>query len=347
MITTLPNGLNPVQERTTRPMPIIEVKDLSKIYRTQKRMPGIGGAFKGLFSREYTEVRAVDGVSFDIEEGELVGFLGPNGAGKTTTLKMLAGILFPTTGTAQVMGFTPWERKNDYRRQFALVMGQKNQLWWDLPAQESLYLNKEIYGVTDQAYKEVLDEMTELLQVKKLLGIMVRELSLGERMKFELIASLLHRPRVLFLDEPTIGLDVVAQKNIREFIKDYNRRTKTTIILTSHYMNDIQALCDRVVVINHGKKFFDGRLDDVVEKFSQYKLVTVSFKDGEIPKEKLMGLGEVVEHTKVKAILKVPREKVKTASNDLLNQFDVDDINIEEVPIEEVIEKVFAGAHGD
>ncbi|MGH7740161.1 MAG: ABC transporter ATP-binding protein [bacterium] len=326
---------------------MIDVKDLSKIYRTQKRLPGIGGAFKGLFSREFTEVRAVDGVSFSIQEGELVGFLGPNGAGKTTTLKMLAGILYPTTGTAEVMNFTPWERKNEYRRQFALVMGQKNQLWWDLPAQESLYLNKEIYGVTDAAYKEVMDEMTELLQVKRLMGIMVRELSLGERMKFELIASLLHRPRVLFLDEPTIGLDVVAQKNIREFIKDYNRRTKTTILLTSHYMNDIQALCDRVVVINHGKKIFDGRLDDVVEKFSQSKLVTVSFKNGTISRDQLLPMGEVVECTQGKAILRVPRERVKKASNDLLNQFDVDDINIEEVPIEEVIEKVFAGSHGD
>jgi len=327
-----------------RPLPpIIDVQDLSKIYRTQKRLPGIGGAIQGLFNRQFTEVRAVDGVSFSIGEGELVGFLGPNGAGKTTTLKMLAGILYPTTGTVQVMGFTPWERKNEYRRQFALVMGQKNQLWWDLPAQESLYLNKEIYGVPDAEYQEVMDEMTELLQVKKLMGIMVRELSLGERMKFELIASLLHRPRVLFLDEPTIGLDVVAQKNIREFIKDYNRRTKTTILLTSHYMNDIQALCDRVVVINHGKKIFDGRLDDVVEKFSQSKLVTVSFKDGLVPLEKLGSLGEVVGQSGAKAVLRVARDKVKQASNELLNQFDVDDINIEEVPIEEVIEKVFAG----
>jgi ABC-2 type transport system ATP-binding protein len=239
------------------------------------------------------------------------------------------------------MGFTPSDRKNEYRRQFALVMGQKNQLWWDLPAQESLYLNKEIYGVSDEAYKQVLDEMTELLQVKKLLGIMVRELSLGERMKFELIASLLHRPRVLLLDEPTIGLDVVAQKNIREFIKDYNRRTKTTIILTSHYMNDIQALCDRVVVINHGKKIFDGRLDDVVEKFSQTKLITITFKNGGVTPEQLAAFGQVLENTKVKAVLKVPREAVKKTSNEILNQFDVDDINIEEVPIEEVIEKVF------
>ncbi len=327
-------------------MPIIEVENLSKIYRTQKRLPGLGGAFKGLFNRKYTEVRAVDNVSFKIEEGELVGFLGPNGAGKTTTLKMLSGILFPTTGTAKVMGFTPWERKNEYRRQFALVMGQKNQLWWDLPAQESLYLNKEIYGVSDEAYKQVMDEMTELLQVKKLLGIMVRELSLGERMKFELIASLLHRPRVLLLDEPTIGLDVVAQKNIREFIKDYNRRTKTTILLTSHYMNDIQALCERVVVINQGKKVFDGKLDAVVEQFSQTKLISVTFKTGGVSREQLSGLGEVLEITPVKAVLKISRENVKKASNAILNQFDVDDINIEEVPIEEVIERMFKSSEG-
>jgi ABC-2 type transport system ATP-binding protein len=328
-------------------MPIIEVDHLSKIYRTQKRLPGLGGAVQGLFNRQYTEVRAVDDVSFSIEEGELVGFLGPNGAGKTTTLKMLSGILFPTSGTAKVMGFIPSDRKNEYRRQFALVMGQKNQLWWDLPAQESLYLNKEIYGVEDKAYHKILDEMTELLQVKKLMGIMVRELSLGERMKFELIASLLHSPRVLLLDEPTIGLDVVAQKNIREFIKDYNRRTKTTILLTSHYMNDIQALCERVVVINQGKKMFDGKLDAVVEKFSQSKIITVTFKDGGVTNEQLSKLGQVLELTSVKAVLKVPREQVKKASNEILNQFDVDDIDIEEVPIEEVIEKVFAGSEAD
>lgn len=325
-------------------MPIIEVDNLSKIYRTQKRLPGLGGAVQGLFNRKFTEVRAVDGVTFNIEEGELVGFLGPNGAGKTTTLKMLSGILYPTSGTAKVMGFVPSERKNEYRRQFALVMGQKNQLWWDLPAQESLYLNKEIYGVEDEAYQKVLDEMTELLQVKNLMGIMVRELSLGERMKFELIASLLHKPRVLLLDEPTIGLDVVAQKNIREFIKDYNRRTKTTILLTSHYMNDIQALCDRVVVINHGKKIFDGLLDDVVEKFSQSKIISVTFKNGGVSKEQLADLGEILEHSKVKSVLKVLRDQVKRVSNELLNKFEIDDINIEEVPIEEVIEKVFKGS---
>jgi ABC-2 type transport system ATP-binding protein len=223
-------------------------------------------------------------------------------------------------------------------------MGQKNQLWWDLPAQESLHLNKEIYGVPDADYRKLLDELTELLQVKRLLGVMVRELSLGERMKMELIASLLHDPRVLLLDEPTIGLDVVAQKNIREFIRDYNRRRKTTILLTSHYMNDIQALCDRVIIINRGKKSFDGHLNDVVEQFSATKLVTAVFSDGGAPREELEKLGQVVEFTKTRAVLKVKREEVAKASNSLMNKYAVDDINIEEVPIEEVIEKAFASA---
>ncbi len=323
-------------------MATIEVENLTKIYRTQKRPPGLWGAVRGLFNRKFTEVRAVDGVSLAIEEGELVGFLGPNGAGKTTTLKMLSGILYPTTGTARVLGFTPWERKNDYRRQFALVMGQKNQLWWDLPAQESLFLNKEIYGVPDDEYRKVLDEMSELLQVKSLLGTMVRELSLGERMKMELIASLLHKPRVLFLDEPTIGLDVVAQKNIRDFLKDYNRRTKTTILLTSHYMNDIEALCERVVIINHGRKFFDGRLAEVLGKFSASKLVTVVFENGGVPRDQLQKFGEVVRFERHKAVLKVRREEITRISNTLLNQFQMSDINIEEVPIEEVISQVCA-----
>jgi ABC-2 type transport system ATP-binding protein len=325
-------------------MSTIEVENLTKVYRVNKKKPGIGGAIEAMFKREYTEVRAVNDVSFKIEEGELVGFLGPNGAGKTTTLKMLSGILYPTSGTAKVLEFTPWERKNEYRRQFALVMGQKNQLWWDLPAQESLYLNKEIYNVPDNEYKKVLDEMTELLQVKKLLGVMVRELSLGERMKFELIASLLHTPRVLLLDEPTIGLDVVAQKNIREFIKEYNRRTKTTILLTSHYMGDIQALCDRVIIINHGKKFFDGGLNDIIGKFSASKLISLTFENDGVSKEDLSRFGEVLECEKLKAVLKVKREEVTKVSNQILEKWPVLDINIEEVPIEEIIQKVFVSS---
>ncbi len=322
-------------------MNLIEVSNLTKVFRTQKKQPGFSGVVRAFFRPEYTETRAVDDVSFSIEEGELVGFLGPNGAGKTTTLKMLAGILYPTSGTSKVLGFTPWERKDAYRRQFALVLGQKNQLWWDLPAQESLALNREIYGVSGEDYRKVLDEMTSLLGVGKLMGVMVRELSLGERMKMELIAALLHRPRVLFLDEPTIGLDVVAQKNIREFIRDYNRRTRTTVLLTSHYMNDIQSLCERVLIINRGRKAFDGPLSGIVERFSESKLITVTFED-DVLRADLTPFGEVVEYERHKAVLKVGRDGIVKVSEELLKRLKVNDINIEEVPIEEVIGRAFS-----
>src|SRR5882672_8892599 len=225
-------------------MPVIEVSHLTKSFRTYKKQPGFGGAVKGLFRRQYDQTVAVKDVSFKIEPGELVGFLGPNGAGKTTTLKMLAGLLYPTSGSARVLGYVPWERDDGYRRQFALLLGQKNQLWWDLPARESLDLNAKIYGIPRDSFERTVAEMTELLAVKDKLNVMVRELSLGERMKMELIASLLHKPKVLFLDEPTIGLDVVSQKIVREFLRRYNEQNKTTILLTSHYMQDIQALCD-------------------------------------------------------------------------------------------------------
>src|SRR5262245_21598438 len=221
----------------------IEVTGLTKTFRTYKKQPGFSGALKGLFRRTYEQTVAVKDVSFSIEPGELVGFLGPNGAGKTTTLKMLAGLLYPTSGTANVLGYVPWQRHDGYRRQFALLLGQKNQLWWDLPALESLELNAKIYGIPADVLKRTVDEMTSLLAVRDKLNVAVRELSLGERMKMELIASLLHRPKVLFLDEPTIGLDVVSQKTVREFLREHNAKEKTTILLTSHYMADIQELC--------------------------------------------------------------------------------------------------------
>src|SRR6185503_10995041 len=214
-------------------------------------------------------------VSFKVEAGELVGFLGPNGAGKTTTLKMLAGLLYPTGGSAKVLGYTPWERNDGYRRQFALLLGQKNQLWWDLPARESLGLNAKIYGIPQDRFDRTVAEMTEMLNVHEKLNISVRELSLGERMKMELIASLMHQPKVLFLDEPTIGLDVVSQKTVREFLKRYNTTHQTTILLTSHYMADIQELCERVIIIDHGTIFFDGRLSEVLDRFADFKLVTI------------------------------------------------------------------------
>ena len=256
-------------------MPVIEVSNLTKAFRTYKKQPGFGGAVKGLFHRQYDQTLAVNEVSFKIEPGELVGFLGPNGAGKTTTLKMLAGLLYPTSGSAKVLGYTPWERADGYRRQFALVLGQKNQLWWDLPARESLELNAKIYGIPKDRFERTVAEMSELLAVKDKLNVSVRELSLGERMKMELIASLLHQPKVLFLDEPTIGLDVTSQKTVRDFIRRHNAEQKTTILLTSHYMADIQALCERVIIIDHGKIFFDGKLSEIVDRFADFKLITI------------------------------------------------------------------------
>src|SRR6266481_3790914 len=229
-------------------MPFIEVQGLTKSFRTYKKKPGLTGALKGLFHREHQTTLAVKDVSFAIEEGELVGVLGPNGAGKTTTLKMLAGLLYPTSGSARVLGYVPWEREDGYRRQFALLLGQKNQLWWDLPARESLELNAKIYGIPAATLERTVAEMSELLAVRDKLNVSVRELSLGERTKMELIASLLHKPKVLFLDEPTIGLDVVSQKTVRQFLREHNSKHKTTILLTSHYMTDIQELCKRVII---------------------------------------------------------------------------------------------------
>src|SRR5271170_3292602 len=240
---------------------MIEVQNLTRIFRTYKKQPGFWGGVKGLFNRKFDETAAAKDISFSIAEGEFVGFLGPNGAGKTTTLKMLSGLIFPTSGTARVAGFDPTKRENAYRRIFALVLGQKNQLWWDLPAIESFSLLRAIYGLKEEDYKKTLDELVQLLGVSDKLNVMVRELSLGERMKMELIAALIHRPKVLFLDEPTIGLDVVSQRAVRVFLRDYNRRHRVTIILTSHYMADIKELCERVIVIHKGRKIYDGALD--------------------------------------------------------------------------------------
>src|SRR5213075_3411616 len=275
-------------------MPAIEVNGLTKAFRTYKKQPGLGGAVKGLFRRQYEQTVAVKDVTFQVEPGELVGFLGPNGAGKTTTLKMLSGLLYPTAGSARVLGYTPWERKDGYRRQFALLLGQKNQLWWDLPARESLELNANIYGIAKAGFERTVAEMTELLAVKDKLNVMVRELSLGERMKMELIASLLHQPKILFLDEPTIGLDVVSQKTVREFLREHNAKHNTTVLLTSHYMADIQELCDRVIIIDQGTIFFDGRLSEVIDRFADFKLITIQCEGATTcPADHLGKYGEV------------------------------------------------------
>ena len=249
-------------------MPVIEARDLTKIYRTYRKERGLWGSVKGLVKRKYVETRAADHVSFQIEEGEFVGFLGPNGAGKTTVLKMLSGLLNPTSGHARVLGFVPWERRNEMKRQFSLLMGQKNALWWDLPAQESLELNRAIYGIDRDRFNKVVGGLSELLEVQDKMNVMVRELSLGERMKMELISALIHQPRVLFLDEPTIGLDVVSQKRVREFLRVYNEEHRIVTMLTSHYMQDIEELCHRVIIIDHGKIFFDGPLSAIIDRFS-------------------------------------------------------------------------------
>ena len=324
-------------------MPVIEVNGLTKTFRTYKKQPGFGGALKGLFHRQYEQTVAVDNVSFKIEPGELVGFLGPNGAGKTTTLKMLAGLLFPTGGGANVLGYTPWERADGYRRQFALVLGQKNQLWWDLPARESLELNAKIYGIPKDRFEKTVGEMTELLAVGHKLNVSVRELSLGERMKMELIASLLHQPRVLFLDEPTIGLDVISQKTVREFIRRHNAEHKTTILLTSHYMADIQELCKRVIIIDHGKIFFDGQLGKIVDRFADFKLVTIQCENADrFSAEQLGQYGEVTDKTSTGITLKVKRDRVIAVCKSLLDELPITDIDIQEIPIEDVIRRIFA-----
>ena len=320
-------------------MSAIEASGLTKVYRTYKKESGLAGAIKGLVHRKYDETRAADNVSFTIEEGELVGFLGPNGAGKTTVLKMLSGLLNPSGGEARVLGFVPWERRNEMKRQFALLMGQKNALWWDLPAQESLELNRAIYGIDRDRFRKVVGALSELLEVQDKMNVMVRELSLGERMKMELISALIHEPRVLFLDEPTIGLDVVSQKRVREFLRIYNREHKIVTMLTSHYMQDIQELCHRVIIIDHGKIFFDGPLNSIIDRFSGFKILSLTFEDR--AERDFARYGEVIEQTAVSVQLKVPRAKVTETCRQLLENCKVTDINVQELPVEDVIRQLF------
>lgn len=323
-------------------MPVISIDHLSKFYRIHQKEPGLAGSLKSLFNRKYYDAKAVDDISFSINEGELIGFIGPNGAGKTTTLKCLSGLLYPTSGKVEVLGYTPFERKHPFLKQISLVMGQKNQLWWDLPATDSFLLNKEIYEISDFEYKKTLDELTELLDVKDILQVQVRKLSLGQRMKCELIAALIHNPKILFLDEPTIGLDVVMQQKLRDFIKEYNKRHDATILLTSHYMKDVEQLCKRIIIIDHGKILYDGALSDIVKKYVKNKTLSVVFEKP-VSKEKLSRLGEVLEFEETSATISVPREKTSHIAAKLLEKFPVDDLNIEEANIEEIIRDVFSG----
>ncbi|MEM4270527.1 MAG: ATP-binding cassette domain-containing protein [Candidatus Pacearchaeota archaeon] len=321
-------------------MSVISVSHLSKHYQVAQKEQGLIGSLKSLFVRKYETVKAVNDISFEINEGELVGFIGPNGAGKTTTLKCLSGLLYPTSGKISVLGFDPYQRHSRFLKQIALVMGQKNQLWWDLPAIDTLILNKEIYGVSDEKYKIVLNDLSNLLEVKNILNIPVKKLSLGQRMKMELMASIIHSPKVLFLDEPTIGLDTLMQKKFREFIKEYNIRFKATIILTSHYMQDVEELCKRVIIINFGRIIFDGQLASLIEKYSFYRKIKVLFRKYEDPK-KIDKLGTIDSFTYPELVLRVPNKKVNVTASAILRNFDIEDITIEEPQIEDIIAKVY------
>lgn len=295
----------------------------------------------GLFHREFSEVHAVKDVSFSIDEGEMLAFLGPNGAGKTTTLKLLSGLIVPTSGSATVLGHVPWKREDSYRRRFSLVTGQKEQLWWDLPAQESFRLHKEIYRISAADYDSHLAELTELLQVGDLMQQPVRELSLGERMRMELIAALLHRPDVLFLDEPTIGLDVVSQRRVQQFLKKYQKERGITVILTSHYMKDVEALCDRAIVINKGNVIHDGALAEIVDRFSQHKIVELHFAPGSEPNG-IDRYGVVIEDRGPMIRLQIERQKVSDTLSSILAHYDIEDISVSERPLEDVIAELFA-----
>jgi ABC-2 type transport system ATP-binding protein len=326
-------------------MDVISVKNLSKTFSYYKKDPGLWAGIKGLFYRQKLFSEAVKGISFKLGEGELVGFLGPNGAGKTTTLKMLSGILYPTSGEARVLGYVPWQRQRSFQRQIALVMGQKNQLWWDLPAVETFLLNKEIYEVPEDQFKQTVDELVALLGLKDLIRVPVRKLSLGQRMKCELIAALLHKPKVLFLDEPTIGLDVVAQQKMREFIRHYNETEKTTIILTSHYMEDIEALAKRVIVITEGRIVYDGMFEHLKKKYAPYKVLTLTFTRP-VSAAQLQKFGQLLGFTGTRASLKVPLEESRAvAAAALQSGLPIDDILIDEPDVHDIVRTIFAEPH--
>lgn len=318
----------------------IIVDRLTKNFEINVKNPGFRGSVSSLFFPQKKTVKALRGISFSLQPGELVGFIGPNGAGKTTTLKILSGLLYPTSGFVEVLDYDPWERKPEYLKRISIVMGQKRQLWWDLPAIDTLDLYREIYEIPKAQYAKTLDELVELLEVRKLLNIQVRRLSLGQRMRLELVASLIHKPEVLFMDEPTIGLDVVAQQKVRDFIYEYNKKTDSTILLTSHNMDDLVNLARRVIVIDEGKIFFDGVLDDLVGRFAEEKIIkaTLSSEDniGQIER-----IGKIRKISFPQVVISVPRQTAAVAASELLQNFPVEDLTVEEVPIEEVVRKLF------
>ena len=322
-------------------MAVIEIQGLAKSYRVYQKREGLRASIQGLFRRQYRTVEAVRGIDLTVEQGQFVAFLGPNGAGKTTTLKLLSGVITPSGGTAEVLGHVPWKRENAYRRRFALVMGQKNQLWWDLPAAESFRLHQQIYRIEPAAFERTRDELTDLLDVRHLLSQPVRELSLGERMKMELIAALLHSPDVLFLDEPTIGLDVIAQYNIQHFLRHYQEARKITILLTSHYMKDVAALCRRVVIIAAGRLIYDGSLSGIIDRYGEHKVVTLQFADGQMPTD-LGRFGELVSVETPRVKIRVERRLVSEVLGRMLASCTVEDISVEDPPLEEIIAEIFS-----
>lgn len=318
----------------------ITVKSLSKHYKVHERKAGLKGALQSLFHRQFSLVKAVEEISFHIEKGEIVGFLGPNGAGKTTTIKMLAGLLHPTLGNVQVGGFNPFKQQNEFKRMISLVMGQKSQLIWDIPPMETFLVNKAVYEIDDKAFRDTLGELSDYLHLEPLLHKPTRQLSLGERMKCELAAALLHRPSILFLDEPTIGLDVHMQENVRQFIQQYNEHHKTTVLLTSHYMADVTALCNRVMIINQGHLLYDGDLSLLSESLVPYKYMELTF-DQDVSEERFDFYGELISKEAGKVTLRVPRHQVAAASSRLLQEWEITDLTIQDPPMEEVIGLAF------
>ena len=329
-------------------MSIIDVQNLGKVYPVANKEAGLKGTLRHFFRRTYRNIEAVKQVSFQIEPGEMVGFLGPNGAGKTTTLKMLTGLIHPSTGSVSVSGHRPFSRDRDFLRQITLIMGQKQQLIWDLPALDSLRINAAVYNLTDSEFRQRVGELAEMLDIQDQLRQPVRKLSLGERMKAEMLAALLHRPQVLFLDEPTLGLDVNAQVAVREFLKEYNQRYGATVLLTSHYMADITALCDRVLVIHKGSLIYDGQLDGLLEQFAPYREVSVEFSrvqnvpdDQIINQQTLASYGELQSLESNKATFLVSTRELTHTVSTLLNSFTIQDLTVTEPPIEDVIGRVF------
>jgi len=320
----------------------IIVDRLVKNFEVSEKEAGLTGAIKSLFSSKKKTVRALREISFTIQPGELVGFIGPNGAGKTTTLKTLSGLLYPTSGFIEVLEHNPWERKPEFLKQIALVMGQKNQLWWDLPAIETFELNRAIYEIPTKNYNDNLKELVDLLEIGKLINTPVRKLSLGQRMRMELTAALLHKPKVLFLDEPTIGLDIIGQQKMRDFIYEYNKKYNATILLTSHNMDDLSNLARRVIVIDAGQLLFDGALEELIAKFAKEKIIKATLGNEDNIKG-LESIGKIRKLSFPEVIISVPREATAVAAAELLQNFPVEDLTIEEVPIEDIIRKVFRG----